>query len=101
MGGQSYARTCPQCARLVPLRIGTCRCGHVNRSEPGRCPTDPLWTVGLTEWHLVGPLLVSLLVCLSHRMHLSRRRIQEFPCCKFSSDEYQTCYSMSKAYTFV
>lgn len=56
----------------------TCRCGHVNRSEPGRCPIDPLWTVGLTEWHLVGPRLVSLLVCLSHRMHLSRRRIQEF-----------------------
>ena len=56
----------------------TCRCGHVNRSEPGRCPTDPLWTVGLSEWHLVGPLLVSLLVCLSQRMHLSRRRIQEF-----------------------
>jgi hypothetical protein len=55
----------------------TCRCGHINRSEPGRCPTDPLWTVGLTEWHLVGPLLVSLLVCLSHRLHLSRRRIQE------------------------
>ena len=33
----------------------TCRCGHVNRSEPGRCPSDPLWTVGLTEWHRVGP----------------------------------------------
>jgi transposase len=28
--------------------------------------------------HVVGPLLVSLLVCLSQRMHLSRRRIQEF-----------------------
>lgn len=56
----------------------TCGCGHVNRSEPGRCPADPLWTVGLSEWHLVGPLLVSLLVCLSQRMHLSRRRIQEF-----------------------
>jgi hypothetical protein len=56
----------------------TCRCGHVNRSEPGRCPTDPLWTVALNEWHLVGPLLVSLRVCLSHRLHLSRRRIQEF-----------------------
>src|SRR5918998_279149 len=55
----------------------TCGCGHVNRSEPGRCPADPLWTVGLSEWHLVGPLLVSLLVCLSQRMHLSRRRIQE------------------------
>jgi transposase len=56
----------------------TCGCGHINRSEPGRCPADPLWTVGLSEWHLVGPLLVSLLVCLSQRMHLSRRRIQEF-----------------------
>jgi transposase len=56
----------------------TCGCGHVNRSEPGRCPTDPRWSVGLSEWHLVGPLLVSLLVCLSQRMHLSRRRIQEF-----------------------
>ena len=56
----------------------TCCGGHINRGEPGRCPTDPLWTVGLTEWHLVGPLLVSLLVCLSHRLHLSRRRIQEF-----------------------
>ena len=56
----------------------TCRCGHVNCSAPGRCSTDPLWTVELTEWHLVGPLLVSLLVCLSHRLHLSRRRIQEF-----------------------
>jgi hypothetical protein len=57
-----------------------CQCGHVNRREPGRCPSDPWWTVGLTEWHLVGPRLVSLLVCLSHRMHLSRRRIQEFLC---------------------
>ena len=55
----------------------TCGCGHVNCSEPGRCPADPLWTVELSEWHLVGPLLVSLLVCLSHRLHLSRRRIQE------------------------
>jgi transposase len=56
----------------------TCHCGHINRREPGRCPADLLWTVELSEWHLVGPLLVSLLVCLSHRMHLSRRRIQEF-----------------------
>jgi transposase len=56
----------------------TCGCGHVNRSEPGRCPNEPLWTVALSEWHLVGPMLVSLLVCLSLRMHLSRRRMQEF-----------------------
>lgn len=56
----------------------TCSCGHVNRREPGRCPDEPLWTVELSEWHLVGPMLVSLIVCLSQRMHLSRRRIQEF-----------------------
>ena len=35
----------------------TCPCGHVNRSEPGCCPSDPLWTVGLPEWHLVGMAL--------------------------------------------
>jgi len=56
----------------------TCGCGHVNRSEPGRCPAEPGWTVALTEWHLVGPALVSLLVCFSHRRHVSRRRTQEF-----------------------
>ena len=54
------------------------QCGHVNRSEPGRCQAEPGWSVGLSEWHLVGPMLVSLLVCFSHRMHLSRRRTQEF-----------------------
>lgn len=55
-----------------------CPCGHVNRTEPGRCPVEPLWEVELSEWHLVGPMLVSLIVCLSQRMRLSRRRIQEF-----------------------
>ena len=56
----------------------TCGCGHVNRRDPGRCPADPLWQVDLSEWHLVGPLLVSLIVCLAQRMRLSRQRIQEF-----------------------
>lgn len=55
-----------------------CRCGHLNRSEPGRCAKEPMWEVALTEWHLVGPMLASLIVCLSQRMRLSRRRIQEF-----------------------
>lgn len=54
------------------------QCGHVNRSEPGRCRAEPGWSVALSEWHLVGPMLVSLLVCFSHRMHLSRRLTQEF-----------------------
>ena len=56
----------------------SCSCGHVNRTEPGRCPAEPLWEVQLSEWHLVGPMLLSLIVCLSQRMRLSRRRIQEF-----------------------
>ena len=56
----------------------SCLCGHVNRTEPGRCPAEPLWEVQLSEWHLVGPMLLSLIVCLSQRMRLSRRRIQEF-----------------------
>ena len=36
------------------------------------------WSVALTEWHLVGPLLASLMTRLSLRMRLSRSRIQEF-----------------------
>jgi len=55
-----------------------CRCGHVTRTEPGRCAEEKGWTVALTEWHLVGPTLVSLIVCLSLRMRMSRARIQEF-----------------------
>ncbi len=56
----------------------SCSCGHVTQTMPGRCPEEPGWEVALTEWHLVGPLLVSLIVCLSLRMRLSRPRIQEF-----------------------
>jgi hypothetical protein len=55
-----------------------CSCGHVTRTEPGRCEKEPGWEVELTEWHLVGPTLVSLIVCLSLRMRMSRPRIQEF-----------------------
>ena len=54
-----------------------CSCGHVTRTEPGRCEQEEGWDVELTEWHLVGPMLVSLIVCLSKRMRLSRPRIQE------------------------
>lgn len=55
----------------------TCNCGHVTKTEPGRCKKEEGWEVELTEWHLVGPTLVSLIVCLSLRMRLSRPRIQE------------------------
>jgi hypothetical protein len=55
-----------------------CERGHVTHTEPGRCAGDPLWTVGLSEWHLAGPLSMSLIVCLSLRMRVSHRGIQEF-----------------------
>jgi len=55
-----------------------CSCGHVTQTRPGRCEDEAGWTVGLTEWHLVGPTLASLLICLSLRMRLSRPRIREF-----------------------
>lgn len=56
----------------------TCNCGHVTQSKPGRCPAEANWDVAMSEWHLVGPLLASLIICLSLRMRLSRPRIQEF-----------------------
>ena len=55
-----------------------CGCGHVTRSVPGRGAPEAEWKVELTEWHLVGPMLAALIVCLSHRMLVSRVRIQEF-----------------------
>lgn len=55
-----------------------CPCGHVTQTKPGSCPDEPGWTVALTEWHLVGPMLVALIICLCLRLRLSRNRIREF-----------------------
>ena len=55
-----------------------CSCGHITRTEPGRCDPEEGWDVELSEWHLAGPLLTSLIIALSMRMRLSRPRIQEF-----------------------
>ena len=55
-----------------------CVCGHWTRAEPGRCSDEEGWTVALTEWHLVGPGLVSLICALNLRLHCSRARIREF-----------------------
>ena len=55
-----------------------CGCGHVTQTKPGRCDDEQDWGVALTEWHLVGPMLSSLMICLSLRMRLSRPRIREF-----------------------
>jgi transposase len=54
-----------------------CACGHATNTEPCRCQEESEWDVQLTEWHLVGPLLMSLICCLALRMKLSRPRIQE------------------------
>ncbi|MCH9662841.1 MAG: IS66 family transposase [Gammaproteobacteria bacterium] len=56
----------------------SCDCGHVTQTKPGRCAAEEGWKVPLTECHLVGPMLSSLIICLSLRMRLSRMRIQEF-----------------------
>lgn len=56
----------------------TCVCGHVSQTQPGSCPDEPGWSVALTEWHLVRPMLAALIICLSLRQRLSRQRIREF-----------------------
>lgn len=55
-----------------------CHCGHATRIFPHKCIKEEGWHVDLTEWHLVGPQLVSLICCLSLRMRMSRTKIQEF-----------------------
>jgi transposase len=55
-----------------------CSCGHVTRTKPHRCQEESEWNVQLTEWHLVGPLLMALICSLALRMRLSRPRIREF-----------------------
>ena len=55
-----------------------CHCGHVTRAEPHRGASQPLWKVELSEWHLVGPELLSLILSLTFRLRASRARVQEF-----------------------
>ena len=57
-----------------------CSCGHINRLLPHRLEKNEEWNVAVSEWHLVGPTLAALIVCLAKRMRLSRRRIREFLC---------------------
>lgn len=55
-----------------------CDCGHTSRTMPHRCAKESDWDVELTEWHLIGPLLMALICCLAKRMRMSRLRIREF-----------------------
>jgi len=57
----------------------TCGCGHHTRERPTQVAVeDTLEGVQLREWRLVGPGLATLIIALSLRFRLSRRRIQEF-----------------------
>ena len=56
-----------------------CACGHCTQEKPHKETADSFVDdVFLSEWHLVGPGLAALIVCLAYRMRLSRARIQEF-----------------------
>jgi transposase len=57
-----------------------CGCGHHTRARPGEgLVEDPtLEPVALSEWRLVGPGLATLIVALSLRFRMSRRRMREF-----------------------
>jgi transposase len=65
-----------------------CSCGHVTHTKPNRCEKESYsnpcdeeesdWKVEITEWHLVGPLFMSMICFLAMRMKMSRPRIQEF-----------------------
>lgn len=55
----------------------TCPCGHVTKTQPHSCPKEPEWDVEISQWHIVGPMLMALICCLALRMRLSRPRIRE------------------------
>lgn len=55
----------------------TCPCGHVTQTKPHSCEKESDWDVELSEWHLVGPMLMSFICFLFCRMKMSRPRIRE------------------------
>jgi transposase len=56
----------------------TCSCGHVNHTEPFKLTKDERFNVDISQWHLVGPQLISLIVFLAKYSHMSRSKIKEF-----------------------
>ena len=56
-----------------------CQCGHVTRTKPYRCPKESDWNVELTQWHLVGPLLMALICCLDKRFRMVATAYQRIP----------------------
>ena len=56
-----------------------CGCGHQTRRLPkSRAEQDPQWSVEVSEWHLAGPGLMALIVCLVLRMRVRERVSENF-----------------------
>jgi transposase len=56
----------------------TCGCAHITRAVAERAQEDVQWTgVHITEQRLLGPRLAAMVVYLSLRMRLPRRKVQE------------------------
>lgn len=52
-------------------------CGFVNSSRPNITVEDENWNVRISQYHLVGPSLASLIVYLAMEMRLSRQKIKK------------------------
>ena len=48
-----------------------CECGFETMTKPNRVAKELGWVVALGEWRLIGPLLLSFLVFLKMRMHMT------------------------------
>lgn len=62
----------------VVLHEAVCGCGHRTRAVAEQAPPDTAWEdVALSEWRLLGPRLVAVVVLLSVRYRLSRAKVRE------------------------
>jgi hypothetical protein len=55
-----------------------CPCGFTANSHPNRVPADAEWSVELSEWRLIGPTLLALIVFLKLRMHATLSKTRDF-----------------------
>ena len=55
-----------------------CPCGFETTSHPSRIPANAEWSVELSEWRLIGPKLLALVVFLKLHMHATRSKTRIF-----------------------
>ncbi len=55
-----------------------CLCGFETTSHPSRLPKNTEWSVELSEWRLIGPKLLSLIVFLKLHMHATLSKTRNF-----------------------